>query len=226
MIEKNKLVFFDFCETLIKFQTADKYIDFCRKRLHSRRMNLLQTITIVLTKSYCFRIIDRLLPNNTIRKRLVLSQLKGIEYTILNDLAKEYYEQCLKPAIIPKILNRLLIHLQSQDNIWIVSGGYDIYIKYFVEEYSLAGYISTNIAFTEKGICLGRFTGLDCMRQNKVYLIEKKLSLFLNNMDTVAYSDSISDLPLLLMTKEGFVVSKKETQKWAMENNLKEIVWE
>lgn len=226
MIERNKLVFFDFCETLIKFQTADKYIDFCRNRLHSRRMNVLHAITTVLTKSYCFRIINRFLPNNTIRKRLVLSQLKGIEYTILDNLAKEYCEQCLKPAIIPEMLNRLLAHLQSQDNVWIISGGYDIYIKYFVEEYSLAGYISTNIAFTNKGVCLGRFVGLDCMRKNKVYLIEKELRSFLNSTDTVAYSDSASDLPLLLMAKEGFVVSKKETQKWAMENSLKEIVWE
>lgn len=226
MIERNKLVFFDFCETLIKFQTADKYVDFCRSRLHTRRMNILQTITIVLTKSYCFRIINRFLPNNTIRKRMVLSQLKGVEYTILDNLAKEYYEQCLRPAIIPEMLNRLLAHLQSQDNVWIISGGYDIYIKYFVEEYSLAGYISTNIAFTKKGICLGCFAGLDCMRKNKVHLIEKKLRFFLNDMDTVAYSDSASDLPLLLMAKEGFVVSKKETQKWAMKNNLKEIVWE
>lgn len=226
MIARNKLVFFDFCETLIKFQTADKYIDFCRKRLHSKRMNLLQTITIVLTKSYCFRIINRFFPNNTIRKRLILSQLKGIEYVVLDNLAKEYYEQCLKPAIIPKMRDRLLAHLQSQDNVWIISGGYDIYIKYFVDEYSLAGYISTNIAFTKKGICLGCFTGLDCMRQNKVYLIEEKLSFLLKNTDTVAYSDSVSDLPLLLMAKEGFVVSKKETQNWAMENNLKEIIWE
>lgn len=226
MIERNKLVFFDFCETLIKFQTADKYVDFCRSRLHTRRMNILHIITTVLTKSYCFRIINRFLPNNTIRKRVVLSQLKGIEYTILDNLAKEYYEQCLKPAIIPEMLNRLLAHLQSQDNVWIISGGYDIYIKYFVEEYSLAGYISTNIAFTKEGVCLGRFVGLDCMRKNKVYLVEKELGSFLDNTDTVTYSDSDSDLPLLLMAKEGFVVSKNETQKWAMENSLKEIVWE
>lgn len=226
MIERNRLVFFDFCETLIKFQTADRYVDFCRNRLHSRRMSILHTITTVLTKSHCFRIVNRFLPNNTIRKRLVLSQLKGVEYTVLDNLAKEYYEQCLKPAIIPQMCNRLLAHLQSQDSVWIISGGYDIYVKYFVKEYSLTGYISTNIAFTNKGICLGCFEGLDCMRENKVYLVEKKLRNFLDKMSTVAYSDSASDLPLLLMAEEGFVVSKKESQKWAIKYNLKEIIWE
>ena len=39
MEEKARLVFFDFCETLIKYQTADKYIDFCREILCYKQMN-------------------------------------------------------------------------------------------------------------------------------------------------------------------------------------------
>ena len=225
MIERNKLVFFDFCETLIKFQTADKYVDFCRSKLHTRRMNILQIIAQILTKSYCFRIINKFIPNNTIRKRLILNQLQGIEYTVLDNLAKEYYEQCLKPAIIPQVMERLSMHLQSKDKVWIISGGYNIYIKYFVNEYCLSGYISTNIAFTKEGISLGYFDGVDCMRENKVHLIREKFKEVLDEMDSVAYSDSASDLPLLLMATVGYVVSKYSSQEWVVRNNLKELIW-
>ena len=41
---------------------------------------------------------------------------------------------------------------------------------------------------------------------------------------SVAYSDSITDLPLLTLVKNGFVVSKKHSQNWARTNKLREII--
>ena len=48
----------------------------------------------------------------------------------------------------------------------------------------------------------------------------------LDIVDTIAYSDSKSDLPLLLMVKDGYVISKNKSQIWSVENKLKEILWE
>ena len=226
MEEKARLVFFDFCETLIKYQTPDKYIDFCREILCYKQMNFLQMIVSVLTKLRFFRIAGFFISSDVVRKKIILYQLKNIDYYTLDRLAKEYYQQCLKPSIIYPIMERLLSHLQSGDEVWIVSGGYDMYIKYFVEEYGLAGYIATNIAFTDSGICMGTFRGLDCMSSNKVILIKKKFGDMLDIVDTIAYSDSKSDLPLLLMVKDGYVISKNKSQIWSVENKLKEILWE
>ncbi len=224
----NRLVFFDFCETLISFQTADCYVDFCRERVHKFRMQLLQFVTEVLTYLQFFKIMNRFIPNNTIRKRLILYQLKGLSYWELDRLAKVYYEECLSPSIIPEIQERLLKHIELGDSVWIVSGGYDIYIKYFVADFHLAGYVSTKIAFSKEGICRGTFDGIDCMRENKVYLLKQCLGSVLSNEEikTLAYSDSSSDLPLLLMVSEGYVVSKGKTQEWSKQNSLKELIWE
>ena len=222
----NNLVFFDFCETLIPFQTADRYVDFCRKRLRRPRMRLLQTMTEVLTQMRLFRVMDRLFPGNSMRKRLILQQLRGIEYAKLDSLAKMYYEQCLKPAIIPMMQERMLQHVHAGDSVWVVSGGYDIYIKYFVEAFGLAGYVSTKIAFSNRGICRGTFDGLDCMSANKVVLLKALMGGILSERKSVAYSDSLSDLPLLSMATEGYVVSKSRSQRWSVNNNLKELIWE
>ena len=73
---------------------------------------------------------------------------------------------------------------------------------------------------------MGTFRGLDCMRSNKVILIKKKFGDMLDIVDTIAYSDSKSDLPLLLMVKDGYVISKNKSQIWSVENKLKEILWE
>ena len=63
------------------------------------------------------------------------------------------------------------------------------------------------------------------MRSNKVILIKKKFGDMLDIVDTIAYSDSKSDLPLLLMVKDGYVISKNKSQIWSVENKLKEILW-
>ena len=73
---------------------------------------------------------------------------------------------------------------------------------------------------------MGAFRGLDCMCSNKVILIKKKFGDKLDILDTIAYSDSKSDLPLLLMVKDGYVISKNKSQIWSVENKLKEILWE
>ncbi len=222
----NKLVFFDFCETLVSFQTADRYVDFCRERLRRPRMRLLQAVTRILTRMYFFRAMGRLRPDNSMRKRLILWQLRGIEYAELDRLARMYYEQSLKPAVIPMMQERMLQHLNAGDAVWIVSGGYDIYIKYFVEAFGLAGCVSTKIAFSECGICRGVFEGLDCMSANKVVLLQSLMGRTLSEHKSIAYSDSCSDLPLLLMATEGYAVSKHRSQKWSADNNLKELIWE
>jgi len=191
-------------------------------------MQLLQLLTTILIWGKFFKVMDKLYPDNTIHKRLVLYQLKGLSYSELDRLAKAYYEECLYPSIIPEIQKRLLKHVELGDTVWIVSGGYDIYIKYFVEAFRLAGYVSTKIAFSGEGVCRGRFDGIDCMRENKVCLLRQHLGSVLSEVETktLAYSDSSSDLPLLLMVSEGYVVSKGKTQQWSKQNNLKEIIWE
>ncbi|MCM1150506.1 MAG: HAD-IB family hydrolase [Alistipes sp.] len=226
MPEGSKLVFFDFCETLISFQTADRYVDFCRERLRKTRMRLLQCVVSILTRLQLFWFLDRLLPGNTMRKRMILSQLKGLSYAELDRLAKAYYEQCLKPSIIPMMVMRLQKHVEAGDSVWIVSGGYDIYIKYFVEAFGLAGYISTEIAFSDSKICSGTICGVDCMYENKVVLLRSRMAEALSEQESVAYSDSRSDLPLLLMATEGYVVSKGHSQEWNKNYNLKELIWE
>lgn len=189
-------------------------------------MMVLQLFVMLLTKVRFFRVMGRIAPGNTMRKRLILSQLKGIGYAELDRLAAAYYRTCIRPALIPMMKERLLRHVEAGDSVWIVSGGYDIYIEYFVVEFGLAGSVSTKIAFSDKGMCLGRFDGIDCMGENKVRLLKERALGPSEDAVTTAYSDSISDLPLLTMADHGYVVSNGRSQAWCGNNGLKELIWE
>jgi phosphoserine phosphatase len=46
-----------------------------------------------------------------------------------------------------------------------------------------------------------------------------------NYNESIAYSDSTSDLPLLLLAGKGVVVSRGKSQPWIKQYGFKEIIW-
>lgn len=221
-----KIAYFDFCETLIKFQTADLYIDFVRKQNQSFRMKFLELIRRLLASLKLFALYSALAPNNNLHKKLKLYQLKGLSKKLLESYSISYYNEVLKPNFVPELIEKLLKLKKEGWVIFIVSGGYNIYINQFVEEYKLNKCISSEIGFDEKGFCSGKMQGLDCLHDMKIVKIKNELEReMLHCEQTIAFSDSITDLPLLNFATKGVVVSKGESQNWASRNGFNEIVW-
>ena len=222
-MHKSNLVIFDFCGTLIEFQTADRYVQFCVRQLPSNRLVQCRHRLIMLMDALrIFKIYNRLKPSNNWRKRVVLWQLKGLSRSLCDQLAREYFEQELRPGIVKPLADKLQEHLANKDRVCILSGGYDIYIRYVAELYGIKEIISSKIAFSND-VCLGKMEGPDCMRENKIayfnQLPRKK------SERVIFYTDSPSDLPLLALVDEPIVVSKHKPQQWAKERNYNQLVW-
>ena len=218
---EKRLVIFDFCGTLISFQTADRYVGFCIKRLQKnktvqRRHRLIR----LMDKLRIFKIYNRIYPANNWRKRMILWQLKGVAYQQCDQLAHEYFEEELLPNIVVPVVEKLKEHLGKKDRVVILSGGYDIYIRHFAAHFGVQEMISSKIAFADN-MCLGKMEGKDCMRANKV----EYLRPLLKGATTICYTDSISDLPILELVDQPIVVSKQIAQTWANERNYQQIIW-
>ena len=220
-----KLVVFDFCETLVTFQTADKFIDYVLENENYKKYRWLNTFKNILTKLRFLAIVSKLFPKLNLSKRLKLYQIKGVSKIAIDALAIQYYNEVLIHHKIKHLHELLLKHIDNKDHILIVSGGYAPYIKYFSEIYKLQYSFATEIEFHNNS-ATGMFSGKDCLFNQKVVLIETYLR---NNKmifdESIAYSDSITDLPLLRWADKAMVVSKGKSQKWAKENNFKEIIW-
>lgn len=216
-----KLVIFDFCGTLIRFQTADRYVKFCVERLKENNtvqwrcglIKMMDTLRI-------FKIYYHIRPKNNWRKQMVLWQLKGVPYDKCDALAKAYFEEELLPNIVPPLVELLKKHIDAKDRVCILSGGYDIYIKYFAQYFGVKEIICSKIAF-ENDICSGKMEGLDCMRENKLSYIKPLMV----GASIICYTDSQSDLPLLKLVDEPIVVSRIIPQQWATQQNFKQIIW-
>ena len=196
-IKDKRLAIFDFCETLVAMQSADNFIDFVRDKTPSRKRNLLEFLRSFLTKLKFFSVINKLFPSNNIHKKFKLLQLSGIPKSTIEELSKNYYENLLKDKLIPKIINELKQKQSIGYRIIILSGGYTIYIKHFAKTVDInsSDIIATDICFDKKDICKGIFQGVDCMNENKIIKIKKKIKdIDEFNLDaSYAYSDSISD---------------------------------
>lgn len=225
--EKIKVAIFDFCETLVNFQTADRFVEFVIKRYPCFYSSLFRHIYHIC---FCLGIvsyIERRYPSLSFSKRFVLYMLKGYSKTLLDKAAKEYYYEVIKPNLITRLITELKEKQNNDFIIYIVSGGYSTYIKYFAEDFGINSthIISTRIKF-EKNRCTGTFDGPDCMNKEKVLLLNK---LFgdMSNIFSIAYSDSSSDIPMLEWATEGVVVRKKgDLVKNFNNNRFRQIVWE
>lgn len=226
--KRDGLALFDFCETLVDFQTADAYVDFVRERLMRPRMMRLEQIQCFLRSFKLIQILERLTGYRlSLNKRLKLYQLRGISRSDLDECARAYYNEIICRRFIKPVLGELvrLKSVQGYD-VYLVSGGYDIYLNYFVKDYlDPDRLICSRIGFSKDDRCTGRMVGIDCLGHGKITLINGIIDKS-RYEDSVAYSDSESDLPLLRFVDRGIVVSRSNSQAWAAKNKMMEMIWE
>jgi HAD superfamily phosphoserine phosphatase-like hydrolase len=221
---KEKIALFDFCETLANFQTGDAFVYYVRDYYPQKRTKIRAFIHNALRTFQVIRVLERLFPRASINKRLVLWQLKGYTKDLLERASYEYYTRVVKPNLINRTIQELE-DLQSNGwRIFIVSAGYEIYLKHFCHDFNikLDDLIAVKIAF-EGNKCKGCFEGGDRLYDKDIILTQK---IDKEKAYTVAYSDSKSDLPMLQWANEGIVIRRSDKHSWSKEYNFKEIVWE
>lgn len=222
MLDKGKIAIFDFCETIVPFQSASAFVGFVARKHASLKQRIRWILFKVLRRIRITKKLECLSKGKISEKSLSLWVIKGLTYATLDVASRCFYEQVLQPAFIPEVIQELERRKSDGYRIVLASGGYGIYLRFFAEEFGIAekDMLSSNLEFVNQ-VFSGRMTGLDCMRKNKLLLIEKLLAR--EQTYCVAYSDSESDLPLLTWVDEGFVVKKNPS--WISQNKLKVFSW-
>lgn len=213
-----KLALFDFCETLVNFQTADFFIEYCLKKFGRNDfyegMLQVKIINAFLNKHWRFR------------KSIHLYLLKGIKEEDIKIAAMEYYIKYIKTNSFKSMAKLINGYKRDDYKVYIVSGGYSPYIEYYANDHNIDGIISNDFKYKRRSgenIFTGKLCCKDCMGKEKVVRLN---SIFKYNKieDSISYSDSLSDLPLFMWTKRAVLVSKYKERKSAKENNLEQII--
>ena len=211
-LSEDKIALFDFCDTMINFQSADAYVRYVKDNVpHSVRMNFLETLRGLLVKSGGMMILQRLSREGYVNKRMLLQELNGLDESIMNDLAEKFYREKIRPNYVPEVIDALKRHKAEGYRMFIVSGGYDIYLKYVASEFGFEKVIATCLEF-QNGRFTGHYKGDDCMKVHKVDLLRNYFGRDdLKDCDSVAYSDSASDIPMMKLCRRGVAVLRNNT---------------
>lgn len=221
MTNNQKIALFDFCETIANFQTADAFVKFVVTDLNYRsdRMYWLQK---TLEKSKVSSLLFKLGFN--CNKFLLLRQIKGLSKDIIIKEGQKYYDQIVSPNLIPEVITEIRRLQDEGYSLYIVSGGYDVYLHFFVEEYKFDGIICSSLRFTD-GIFTGKLSKADCMGREKVRQLQDFFNCDdLKEIESVSYSDSISDLPLLSFSRNAVVVARRDNS-WRKKNHFNILLW-
>src|SRR6476620_266248 len=167
-----QLVIFDFCETLVNFQSADRFVDFVIEKDNYHRYNWLAKLGKLLAKTRFLAVTNKFFPEFNASKRLKLLQVKGISRETVQRYAEAFYSGQIMPNIIKPIYELFEQHIKNGDYILVISGGYAPYIKLFSEKHNIKGYFATEMASSNEKLT-GTFLGKDCLYGQKVILLEE-----------------------------------------------------
>lgn len=208
---KRRLAIFDFDNTLINFQSADRFVDFVYKRNKTLRGRFITILHPVLRKL-------KLLPGSR-NKKWILKKLFGIHIDTLKTQSKNFYNLQIRPNFNRQVLDKLIDHKKKGDFIILISGSYDVYLKHFCNEFKIDYLISTKILIDKK-ICQGKIDGNDCMGINKLLMLNHFLDKNKYDLSNSSfYTDHHSDIYIYPLIKNFILIDYGQDNAWA--NNLK-----
>ena len=203
--KSNIAAFFDFDDTLIDINSSK--IGF--KWLRDNKM---------LTKWYLFKItfFGILYKINIISERQLANFLitfyKGKKLIDFAVRADEFYNDLLKPHLVPSVIEKLEYHKEQGHTIIIVSGSIRYYLEPVAKDLGIHHIICTDLEKGGDGLLTGKPIGQICIGGYKKELTLKLAdALNIDLKNSYAYGDNQADIPLLKLV--GNPVAVEPTAK-------------
>ena len=140
--------------------------------------------------------------------------LKNLDIGTVENLVDEFIKKNIN-NLTDDLTNNLLKEAKSADKVLIASGSHDFLVKGFAEYFDIEFSIGTPVEI-KNDVFTGSLSGEPTFSDGKVKAV--KNWCLVNNLkieDSIFYSDSINDLPMLEACGEPIVVNP--------DDNLKEI---
>jgi HAD superfamily hydrolase (TIGR01490 family) len=208
------LAIFDFCETLVNFQTADR---FCRYTLERNSKQRYLKFDYFLKQSKIYSLLSKMGVKN-FQKRFLLMGLKNMTITEIQNSAIDFLKEEIEPKLNQSVFELFQQHIKQGDFVVINSGGYEPYIKSFSEKHLVNKYYATQLAYSDN-LLSGKILGADCLGIEKVIRMEKDGVLKQHFNEVFVYSDSVTDLPIFNLASNKYaIMSSNEIPQWAQNN--------
>ncbi|MBI5078616.1 HAD family hydrolase [Candidatus Saganbacteria bacterium] len=184
--------FFDVDNTLVKGFTQKIFADYLLKK---KELSFFAYAGIA-SWFIAYRLFNFRLDKSAVRNKPI-EALTGKKKADLDSLAEHCFEEQIKPRIFPGTRELIKEHQEKGDEIILVSTSMDAIIDRIKEHLGLKFTLCTKLE-TRDGVYTGRIDGPIMYGENKVKSVRQfAAARELNLSGSSAYSDHISDLPLL-----------------------------
>jgi HAD superfamily phosphoserine phosphatase-like hydrolase len=218
---KKKVVLFDFCGTLVDKQTAD---DFFCSLLKYKRKRLKALAGAVLRIGVVQSFVSRLTKNPSACKELIMGFSKGFKREEIEAFSKIYSGNLAARHLIPVVQAAMASHLENKDEVYIISAGCECYIKYIYP--ANVKIIANKLYYSDDNTFTGVLAARDCIGERKVEMLKEVLDENRSDYFITAYTDSISDLPLLCYSDRRVIVSKGMPQAWGVAVGAEHLLYD
>ena len=221
-MQKTKIAIFDFCGTIVDFQSADAFVEYVVAKQPSKRSVRIEKIRRFLYKTRIMTIFGLL--KISLNKKMIALKLKNISADKVEKLARDYYEEVIKKHYISYTLECLERCKSENMHIILISAGYKQYLDYVAKDLFFDYLISTRLIRT-KNVMNGKISKDVIGKRKKVLLYKYLNSKFGHGNYQIEFSisDAKSDFPVLMISKEAIVMSKMSKQKW-VPASFKEVI--
>ena len=210
-----RLAIFDFCDTLVNFQTAD---EFCKYVLKKESKYSFLKIDRFFESYYLYRLFSKLGFSRLSQKRLLLRGLKGLTRSKIEFYGEQFVQDRIENQLNRDVFQRLLAHIEAGDIVVINSGGYEAYLLHFSHKHKIEFTFSTQFKYVND-IFSGEIHGNDCLGREKIRRMNDTNLLGKSYSDIYVYSDSVTDTPIFdLATRRVAVIKHNTTPKWCQSN--------
>lgn len=199
------LVTVDFDGTLYKGNSFNAMFKLAKKEFTFKEWSV---VAVGVVKSIFLGLIKG---KERLRKQFFLSFARSFKGRTEEEM--EHFFKSLvqigKADINWSLVEKIHEHINDGDDVIIVSGALEPFLKEFIKEVDLeVPIISTQISYDDKGICLGEINQY-INGQEKVRYVQKWMRKKLDGKNTQvwAYADSESDIPLFRFANHPVVVN-------------------
>jgi HAD superfamily hydrolase (TIGR01490 family) len=209
-----KIILFDVDNVIVKGQTQKILINFLLKK---RRISILFFLNL-----YIWFILYKIgLIKDTFRIRnKAFKAFKNCEKDDIDNLFKEFFEKEIKQRIVSQSHDLVRDYLNKNYEVILVSASLSEIVNNLKRYLALNYSVSTELEILN-GHYTGRVSGDIPYGTNKINMVKKLLNTYgFSLVDSYAYTDHISDMPLLeLVTHPGVINPDRKLRKMAKLKN-------
>ena len=195
----NKIVIYDVDYTIISINSLSSFI------LYFFKIKPFKVLYLPYLIISLFLWIFRIISTEKI-KSIWLLPFKGLNETQLENISKNFVYTNIVPKFKKEAIENINQYKKNGYIVILASASFEIYIKYIAEFLKVEYYYGTKIS-TNNDIIIPEINGKNCWGKEKIDRIQKKFPKdVISKKESIAYSDSLSDLPFLIARKRWKII--------------------